>query len=204
MYTKRSASELRIAFDQVPSWESETRIYWPIDDLDIKVLPGQQGGPSLSTAERQDLSKEMMEMVQVLDWHKVRRALWFGADPLYSEDLGHTVLHLAAMAGDTDTVKEVVRRTVNKAVLLNLETHEGNTPLHFAAVAPETNVLRQLLRAGANMAAKNKYGHMPLHMAEAAGNEQGYKLLHDFMAQRLAELRQRAAGSGGGSVAQRA
>jgi hypothetical protein len=32
---------------QVPAWESATKLYWPIDDLDIKILPGQKGGPNL-------------------------------------------------------------------------------------------------------------------------------------------------------------
>jgi ankyrin repeat protein len=61
-------------------------------------------------------------------------------------------------------------------------------------------VLRMLLRAGANMAAKNKFGDIPLHLAEAAGNAPGYKMLHDAMAKRLAELRQRGAPAGGGAA----
>ena len=201
-YTKLSTRELRIAFDEVPSWESVRRIYWPIDDEDIKVEPGQEGGPSLSAEERQKLSREMLAMCEVFDWHRVRRALWFGADPAYSEeDLGgQTVLHLAAAADDTDTVKAAVRRSENKIALLNLETLEGNTPLHYAAASSEALVLRMLLRAGANMAAKNKFGDLPLHLAEAAGNAPGYKMLHDAMAKRLAELRQRGAPAGGGAA----
>jgi len=43
----------------------------------------------------------------------------------------------------------------------------------------------------------------PRHPTQAADNGEGYKLLHDFMAQRLAQLRQRAPASGGGSVSRR-
>ena len=94
----------------MPSWEAVRRIYWPIDDEDIRVVPGQEGGPSLrfplslslarararslshwssrvlfviislySPEERLELSKEMLAMCEVFDWHRVRRALWFGA-----------------------------------------------------------------------------------------------------------------------------
>ena len=98
------------------------------------------------------------------------------ADALAADSIGQTVLHLAALAGDTATVKEVVQRSTNKAALLNLETKEGNTPLHYAAMSEDTAVLLQLLRAGANMAAKNKYGNLPLHLSEAAGNAAGYPL----------------------------
>ena len=204
-YTRRSTKELRVAFDEVPSWESAKRIYWPVDDADIKVLPGQEGGPLLGALEREALSKQMMEMVEVLDWPRVRRALWLGADPLFTQHMGQTVLHAAALAGDLDTVKAAIRRAADKAAFLNLATAEGNTPLHYAAADPDCGVLRQLLRAGANLAAKNAYGQMPLHFAEAAGNAKGYKLLHDSMAQRLAELRRRASGAaagvpGGGGV----
>lgn len=202
-YTKRSSSELRIAFDEVPAWESATRLYWPVDDADITVIPGQEGGASLSVQQRVQLSNSMMDMLEVFDWPKVRRALWFGADPLYTRRMGQTVLHVAALAGDMETVKAAIRRSDNKAAFLNLETLEGNTPLHYAAVDSECGVLRQLLRAGANLAAKNKYGQMPLHMAEAAGNVKGYRILHDSMAQRLAQLRKRSfpvAGAGGGGA----
>jgi len=204
-YTKRSTSELRIAFEEVPAWESATRLYWPVDDADIKVIPGQEGGPSLSVEDREQLSNSMMDMLEVFDWFKVRRALWFGADPLYTRSMGQTVLHVAALAGNMETVKAAIRRSENKVAFLNLETLEGNTPLHYAAVDSECGVLRQLLRAGANLAAKNKYGQMPLHMAEAAGNEKGYRMLHDSMAQRLALLRKRAlpvVGGGGAGAAQ--
>ena len=176
VYTKRSTRELRIVFDEVPEWESSTRLFWPIDDVDIKVLPDQEGGPRLNAEERRALSEKMLHCAEMLDWPQVRRAVWFGADALAADSIGQTVLHLAALAGDTATVKEVVQRSTNKAALLNLETKEGNTPLHYAAMSEDTAVLRQLLRAGANMAAKNKYGNLPLHLSEAAGNAAGYPL----------------------------
>ena len=58
----------------------------------------------VSTAEREVLSKRMLFLCEMLDWPRVRRALWFGADPFYAELRGQTVMHFAALADDFDTV----------------------------------------------------------------------------------------------------
>ena len=63
-------------------------------------------------------------------------------------------------------MKQAVSLVTDKVGFVNLQTQDGNTPLHYAAAAADTRVLRQLLRAGANMAIKNSYGQLPLHLAE--------------------------------------
>jgi len=84
---------------------------------------------------------------------------------------GHTALHVAAAAYDTNMSRELVDRGGNP----NAANRRGATPLHCAAVgspgsghwnpAEQASVIEYLIRAGADPNAQDMDGVAPLHRA---------------------------------------
>jgi len=73
----------------------------------------------------------------------------------------HSLLFLAAQAGDLYGVKLVIDCGVNP----NIQNKDGDTPLHSAALNGKSEVVKLLLEHGADPNIQNKDGMTPLHFA---------------------------------------
>lgn len=80
---------------------------------------------------------------------------------------GRTPLHYAALANDTDAVRQLLTEGTNP----NAPDRLGFTPLHFAAQEGALAAAEILLAAGAQVDAANRYGNTPL--ATAVFNSRG-------------------------------
>ncbi|CAD5117061.1 DgyrCDS5882 [Dimorphilus gyrociliatus] len=78
-----------------------------------------------------------------------------------------TPLHLAAKAGKTNVVRELVR--VGGKRVVDDEDEDSNTPLHLAALAGNSKVAQVLIEANANISARNTSQWTPLDCAAAKG-----------------------------------
>jgi hypothetical protein len=80
---------------------------------------------------------------------------------------GRALLHEACLHGREDCVRELL--SYQGACDRNKPTLLGRcSPLHLAAGAGHNNVVRVLCKAGADIAARNKLGETPLHVAANA------------------------------------
>ena len=76
---------------------------------------------------------------------------------------GATPLHLAARAGGSDVLDELLVRGAS----LGTRDGAGRTPLHDAAAANAVEAIEILLGAGADVRARDNAGNTPLHSAAA-------------------------------------
>ena len=74
------------------------------------------------------------------------------------DDSGNSCLHIACVGKHFDVVKYLLDEGMDVNIL-----DDGNfSPLHYACVmGPKLNILEILLREGAEVKARNKYGHTP-------------------------------------------
>ncbi|VDM77817.1 unnamed protein product [Strongylus vulgaris] len=79
----------------------------------------------------------------------------------YVDNHGFTALHLAAMVGNENICKVLVRQGWNLSERDKLD----NTPLHLAAGRGHTDVVRFLVTAGANMNEKDAMDRTPVYWA---------------------------------------
>lgn len=99
---------------------------------------------------------------------KVIEALMkFGADPTLLDRDGHTIVHLAAHAGDEDTLRLVLALLGERhAHLVNTADFSGLYPLHLAVRRGGERCLRILVESGAKInAQEQKSGCTALHLA---------------------------------------
>lgn len=104
-----------------------------------------------------------------------------GAQVDATDNDGNTALHLAAQAGDTKRIKQLVQLT-KRSVLrqkvhiekiganVNSVNKNGETPLHVAATAQNNIACKELRTLGANVLAVNKKDENILHLAVKAQN----------------------------------
>ena len=83
------------------------------------------------------------------------------------------LLHLFAMHGRANVVRELVRRRLDVDAL----DEGGQTALHWAARTGREECARILLEAGAGINSRNGYGNTPLHLAVLYGHEACVALL---------------------------
>ena len=86
---------------------------------------------------------------------------------------GLTPLHVAAMAGRTETVAMLLSAGADP----NAVADDGNAPLHFATIGGFTEVANALLSAGAEPDLKDGQGSAALHTAVNQGHAGIVKLL---------------------------
>lgn len=161
---------------------------------------------SKEESERIRAGEKLIKAAQRGDVAYVRKALDKGIDvnsPLIlafddkiGEKVAHvresvTLLHLAAMKGQTEVVELLVDHGADMSALTssgetplhyaaNIETvalflergadvntrgRSGNTPLHYAAIGGEIKTVALLLDRGADVNARNNIGWTPLHSA---------------------------------------
>jgi ankyrin repeat protein len=76
-------------------------------------------------------------------------------------DLGHRILHLAALKGWND----VVDACITKHADINIHTADKWIPIHFAARDGHVNIIKKLLENGSQIDAAQEYGYTALHLA---------------------------------------
>ena len=119
-----------------------------------------------------------------------------GADVGAVDKYGWTPLHRAADQGHIEVVKLLSAYggplDHGKASLghffpdVNAHANQDGTPLHQAARRGHADVVAWLVGAGADIDARDKYGHMPLHKAAEAGQHEAAKTLVVLGAQKNA------------------
>lgn len=101
---------------------------------------------------------------------------------------GETLLHVFAMRGDVDAVRELIARGADVTVRMEY----GETPLHAAAAAGSLEVCQELVRAGGEelRKVKTREGYTARQYAEmyflrekysAVTGEEDYRRLLEFL-----------------------
>uniref|UniRef100_A0A1I7XLP9 ANK_REP_REGION domain-containing protein n=1 Tax=Heterorhabditis bacteriophora TaxID=37862 RepID=A0A1I7XLP9_HETBA len=81
------------------------------------------------------------------------------------DNRGYTALHLAAMVGNENICKLLVKQGWNLTTQNQERDKFDNTPLHLAAGRGHTDVVRFLVTAGANMNEKDAMSRTPVYWA---------------------------------------
>ncbi|KAI6706451.1 hypothetical protein NL676_009413 [Syzygium grande] len=91
------------------------------------------------------------------------------------EGAGHTLLHVACVAGHVDVVRELLKLMPKFVEKVNAV---GFSPLHIAAAQGDVEVVRELLRVGRHLCSvKGRERRIPLHYAVLNGELHVMKLL---------------------------
>ena len=78
-----------------------------------------------------------------------------------SDDDGFSLLHMAAINGQLDTVKYII----SKGVDINPKDSCGHTPLHMAADKGKLDVVKYIMEKLEDKSPTDNFGNTPLHMA---------------------------------------
>ncbi|WJZ82551.1 hypothetical protein VitviT2T_002302 [Vitis vinifera] len=104
------------------------------------------------------------------------------ADPLILERLvtasADTPLHVAAMLGHLDFVKEVIKHKSNVVKYVKELNQQGYSPMHLAAAHGHVDVVRRLIEISSELCClKGRDGMTPLHCASVKGRAETMNLL---------------------------
>ncbi|RVX15385.1 Ankyrin repeat-containing protein BDA1 [Vitis vinifera] len=104
------------------------------------------------------------------------------ADPLILERLvtasADTPLHVAAMLGHLDFVKEVIKHKSNVVEYVKELNQQGFSPMHLAAAHGHVDVVRRLIEISSELCClKGRDGMTPLHCASVKGRAETMNLL---------------------------
>uniref|UniRef100_A0A7S1MY34 SAM domain-containing protein n=1 Tax=Hemiselmis andersenii TaxID=464988 RepID=A0A7S1MY34_HEMAN len=126
--------------------------------------------------------KQLVDMVRVGDTGGIVDSLFawrkedWGFDLEWRDNEGFTALHIAAFAGDPNSVKVLMEGKAD----VNGQNDDGNTPLHLAAMTGQINACRVLVEEGKCMVnPTNMYSFTPAHLAAYAGHRHVLKFLID-------------------------
>jgi hypothetical protein len=105
-------------------------------------------------------------------WDIVRLLLKYHADPNRPATFDDSVLSAAALAGDLDLVRDLIKSGADVDITFNLRSESGFTPLYRAALAGNLEIVRFLVERGANLdAGGNGAEHKtPLSIATENGH----------------------------------
>jgi ankyrin repeat protein len=101
-------------------------------------------------------------------------------DILALDDMGRSLLHVAAVVGATDVAEMVLNATQHVEVPLDLNFTDKlqRTPLHFAAMNSQRGMIDMLLNRGADANLPDAlYGDLPAHTAAKKGWKEGFDVL---------------------------
>ena len=76
----------------------------------------------------------------------------------------------AAMRGNIEQVRELLKEQENKNAIINMRDDGGNMPLMWASARGHMQVVRQLIQKGASVNARNSYGDTSLYFASRYGH----------------------------------
>jgi len=126
--------------------------------------------------------RRMIDMVRVGDTAGIKDSLFawrkedWGFDLEWRDSDGFTALHIAAFAGDPDTVKCLMEGKAD----VDAQNDDGNTPLHLAAMTGQVNACRVLVEEGGCMVnPTNCHSFTPAHLAAYAGHRHILRFLVD-------------------------
>lgn len=86
---------------------------------------------------------------------------------------GWTLLHAAAVKGDTDLIRELIDKGAN----VNAQNDDKRTPLRMAIMNGHVDAVKLLLDKGADLNTQDKDGNTPLHQAVMEHNLEIFKFL---------------------------
>src|SRR5271154_2776215 len=89
------------------------------------------------------------------------------------DQYGITPIHLAVIAGSTETIKVLLDLKVDHSV----RTPDRVTPMHFAALGGEPAVMTLLSSVGADVSCRDQMGRTPLHIASFGDQVATVKML---------------------------
>ena len=90
--------------------------------------------------------RELMAAVRADDVFALQRAIDDGADPLWTDTAGGSLLHTAAYGNH----RKVAALLLERGLPIDLATHAGETPLHAAARGGHAPMIAWLLERGAD------------------------------------------------------
>ncbi|MFN4329457.1 MAG: ankyrin repeat domain-containing protein [Limnobacter sp.] len=123
------------------------------------------------------------EAVKQGDLAKLHEYLSLGLNPLVTNDLGQTLLHMAAQDGQVTVLRWLA--TVQK-LPLEVGDRFGSTPLHVAAEHGQLQAMAALVDAGADKHAKDEHGNQAIHLAaEWWGDVDAVKFCRNVLGQSL-------------------
>ena len=99
----------------------------------------------------------------------VHELLEAGADPRIATEEGNSALHLAAIQGRADIVKDILRLRVVEDILNSKGGVSQATPLAYAVNYSHTDVVHLLLEAGADPRVTTNAGDSALHLVGLLG-----------------------------------
>jgi hypothetical protein len=91
--------------------------------------------------------------------------------------MGWTDLHKAALVGNAERVKELLKKGANP----NVQDEYGWTPLHEAALLGRVDVVKLLLEHGADPTVKDGRWKTPLDLAKAEGYHGVVSLIEEWL-----------------------
>jgi ankyrin repeat protein len=131
--------------------------------------------------EEADLSaQKLIDAVRTKNLVAYRQALAAGGDVSIRDEGDNSLVVIAAQAGSTAIVKDLLGRGARVGELGSL----GNTALGFACAGGDLQMIRDLLDAGADPGALNAQGELPLIEAIRSGSARAIELLLDRGADR--------------------
>ena len=105
--------------------------------------------------------EDLMEAIEGGDEAGVKRELDDGADPLFADDEGFTVLHMACQEG----YDAIATMLIRKGAEIDATDDDGTTPLMLAASGGHLEAVEMLIKEGADVSMKSKKGKTALFCA---------------------------------------
>ncbi len=143
-----------------------------VGEIQRHVKPDSTPGGQVASVEKRN--EELFEALSNGNTEKAKALLDEGANVNATSKGRGTVLHGAALKGQSDLVELLVKRG---AAVNAKDDKYGATPLHLAAYKGHRTVVQILLLAGADVHAKDKEGDTPLDNALSGGHRDVAELI---------------------------
>jgi len=124
--------------------------------------------------ESQQGNEELEKAVNDGDEEKVEELLEEGADVNQKNDIGNSLLHLAALNGNREMLKVLLS---NEKIDIQARSEDGRTALFFGVNNGDVGIVQDLLKAGANPDLLDNDGDAVLHIVAMDGNAKIMQIL---------------------------
>ncbi len=165
---KKPAKELK---NKVESTDSFVPVIMSLDKklIEVGLVPTSSTGKKGSKGHLSIDKKTIRRLKEAAEAFISKRI-----DINAKDNMGNTVLHIAAQKGEIKKVKILLEK---KPLWVNSKNRFGITPLHYAAIDGHQEIATQLITAGANVNSKTNTGITPLYGAVSAGKKEMIRLL---------------------------